>query len=135
MKKSKEKSTQVITEPVDWKEVWHEILTKQKGLLAGMVLVIFLSLILLILTLLNLNVQNMQVVVGYSDVHGGYQKGGWASMIMFGLLALVCGVLHNVLAVKVYKKYGKDSALVLVFATVLVLLGAFVVFFRVLGAR
>lgn len=133
--RAKEKTAKLKPETPSLGVIWRTICTRQKGLMALMIVMGVMALILLILTLLNLNVQNMQVIVGYSDVHGGYQKGSWVSMLGFALLAVVCGFLHNVLAAKVFQKYGKDSAMVIVLMTMLVLLGAFVVLLRVLGAR
>lgn len=133
--KSKGKTAEVKNEQDGLKAIWREVCARQKGLMVMMLVLVVMSVILLMLTLFNLNVQNMQVIVGYSDVHGGYQKGGWTSMMAFAMLAVVCGFLHNILTLKVFRKYGRDSAMVVVAATMLLVLGAFVVLFRVLGAR
>lgn len=122
-------------EEVSLKSIWGEVYARQRGLVAMMLVLVLICLALLIVTLFNLNMQNMQVIVGYSDVHGGYQKGSWLNMLAFALLAVMCGSLHNVLALKVFRKYGRDSAMVVVAASMLLVIGAFVVLFRVLGAR
>lgn len=93
-----------------------------------------MSLILLVITLVNIRPQNMQIFIGYSDIDS-YQKGSWVNMLTFVVLAVVFGFLHNVLALKVFQKYGKDSAMVVIFATMLLVVGAMVMLFRVLGAR
>jgi len=54
-------------------------------------------------------------------------------MLAFPCLALLFGVLHNILAVRLFQKYGKDVALVFVGLTMVLLFSAFVVLLRLLG--
>ena len=51
----------------------------------------------------------------------------------FPILALLFGVVHNFLAVRVYRKYGRDAALVLVVVTMLLVVATVLVIFRLLG--
>ena len=54
-------------------------------------------------------------------------------MLAFPILALLFGVVHNVLAVRIYRKYGRDAALVWVGLTMLMVVATVVVLFRLLG--
>ena len=112
---------------------WREIVREQKGLLAAMIGLLAMSLILLVIALVTLRPQTTVVITGYGDVYGelagltgGYRRESWLNMLAFPILALLFGVVHNFLAVRVYQKYGRDAALVLVVATALVI-------FRLLG--
>lgn len=122
------------------KATWQEISRKQKGLMAAMLVLLVMSVVLLIVSLFVLKPQNTVVIVGYGDVYGeiaglsgGYRRDSWLNMLAFPILAIVFGVVHNVIAVRIYQKYGKDIALTFVFVTMLLIVGAMVVLFRLLG--
>lgn len=119
---------------------WHEICRKQKGLMAAMIVLAVLSIMLLIFALTTLRPQSTVVIVGYGDVYGeiagisgGYRRDSWLNMLAFPILAIIYGVVHNLLIVRVYRKYGKDAALVLAFMTMLLIVGTFVIILRLLG--
>lgn len=120
--------------------IWREVARKQKGLMIAMILLVVMSAIMLVFALTTLRPQSTVVIVGYGDVYGeiagisgGYRRDSWLNMLAYPALALLFGVVHNILALRVYRKYGKDAALVLVVATMAIILGAFVVIFRLLG--
>ena len=119
---------------------WREIVREQKGLLAAMIGLMAMSLILLVLALVTLRPQTTVVITGYGDVYGelagltgGYRRESWLNMLAFPILALLFGVVHNFLAVRVYQKYGRDAALVLVVVTMLLVVATALVIFRLLG--
>lgn len=119
---------------------WREIVREQKGLLAAMIGLMAMSLILLVIALVTLRPQTTVVITGYGDVYGelagltgGYRRESWLNMLAFPILALLFGVVHNFLAVRVYQKYGRDAALVLVVVTMLLVVATVLVIFRLLG--
>ena len=119
---------------------WREIVREQKGLLAAMIGLMAMSLILLVIALVTLRPQETVVITGYGDVYGelagltgGYRRESWLNMLAFPILALLFGVVHNFLAVRVYQKYGRDAALVLVVVTMLLVVATALVIFRLLG--
>lgn len=108
--------------------------------MTAMVILAVLSVLLLIFALVTLRPQNTVVIVGYGDVYGeiaglsgGYRRDSWLNMLAFPILALLYGFVHNVIVLKVYRKYGKDLAIVIAVATMLLVLGTFVVLLRLLG--
>ncbi len=134
MAREKGKTAKKTVDQASLGSVWKAAYRKQRGMVVAMGVLAVMSLILLVITLVNIRPQNMQIFIGYSDIDS-YQKGSWVNMLTFVVLAVVFGFLHNVLALKVFQKYGKDSAMVVIFATMLLVVGAIVVLFRVLGAR
>lgn len=122
------------------KATWQEIYRKQKGLMVAMIALLALSVVIAIVLLFVLHPKNSVVIVGYGDVYGeiagltgGYRRDSWLNLLAFPLLAVVLGVVHNVIAVRVYRKYGKETALMTVFASMLLLLGIIVIVFRLIG--
>ncbi len=120
--------------------IWREVARKQKGLMIAMILLMVMSAVLLIFALTTLRPQSTVVIVGYGDVYGeiagisgGYRRDSWLNMLAYPALALIFGVVHNILALRLYRKYGKDTAMVLVVATMAMIVGAFVVILRLLG--
>lgn len=120
--------------------IWREVYRKQKGLMIAMIVLAVLSAVLLVFSLTTLRPQSTVVIVGYGDVYGeiagisgGYRRDSWLNMLAFPVLALLYGIVHNLLVLRVYRKYGKDAALVLAVATMLLIVGTFVVIFRLLG--
>lgn len=101
---------------------------------------LLLSIALLVISLITVHPQSTVVIVGYGDVYGeiagltgGYRRDSWLAMLAFPVLAVVFGVLHNVIALRIYRKYGKETALMFVFASMLLAVGAIVVLLRLLG--
>ncbi len=119
---------------------WKEVMRKQRGLMVAMIALLIVSVVLLIFALVTLHPQGTVVIVGYGDVYGeiaglsgGYRRDSWLNMLAFPLLAILFGLVHNLLALRIYRKYGKTPALMLIFVTILLVLGTFVVMLRLLG--
>ena len=55
------------------------------------------------------------------------------SMLAFPILAVIFGVVHNVIALRVYRKYGKNMAMAVVVGSMVLVLGAVVMLIRLLG--
>lgn len=120
--------------------IWREICRKQKPLMLAMIILAVLSIVLLIFALTTLRPQSTVVIVGYGDVYGeiagisgGYRRDSWLNMLAFPALAVIYGFVHNLLILRVYRKYGKDAALVMAVATMLLIACTFVVMLRLLG--
>lgn len=136
MTKTKEEKTERPSLVSTWKEVSR----KQKGLVIAMGIVILMSIALLVFSFTALRPQNTVVIVGYGDVYGeiagisgGYRRDSWVNMLAFPILAVVYGVVHNLLVLRVYRRYGKDTALMVAVATMLLIVGTFVILLRLLG--
>lgn len=119
---------------------WREITKKQKSLMVAMLALAVMSAVLLVFTLFTLRPQNTVVIVGYGDVYGeiaglsgGYRRDSWMNMLAFPLLAVIFGVVHNFLALRIYKKYGRDLALTFVGMTMLLVVATVVVILRLTG--
>lgn len=131
----------VAKEPkLNLKATWKVISHKHKSLMAAMVALLVVSAVLLIFSLIVMKPQNTVVIVGYGDVYGeiaglsgGYRRDSWLNLLAFPVLALVFGLVHNVIAIRVFQRYGKEAALTFVLATLLLILGAVVVMFRLIG--
>lgn len=119
---------------------WKEVSRKQKGLMMAMIVIALMSLALLIFSWTALRPQNTVVIVGYGDVYGeiagisgGYRRDSWMNMLAFPILAVIYGLIHNLLILRVYRRYGKDTAMMLAIVTMVLILGTFVILLRLLG--
>ncbi len=137
---ARKKTTELKNSEPGLGEVWREICRQQKTLMLVMIVMAVLSVILLIFSLTTLRPQNTVVIVGYGDVYGeiagisgGYRRDSWLNMLAFPALAVLYGFVHNLLILRVYKKYGRDAALVMAVATMLMIVGTFVILLRLLG--
>lgn len=129
----------------DFKADLKLIYREHRPLLYMMVGLLMLALILLIYAILNLKTGAV-VKIGYGDIgryqggewssminSGGYYDGSWVNMLAFPILAIMFGGLHNILAVKLFKKRGEGLAMVLVVMSICLVLMSFVVLGRLLG--
>lgn len=114
------------------KENLREIVKKHHDLMWLMLLLFVGSLGLLITTLTTLNPNVSVTNIGYGDI-GGYRTGGWVNMLTFAIFAIVLGIFHNLLAVKIFHKKGDGLAKVLIIISMFLLVGAFIVLIRLLG--
>lgn len=130
----------------EFKENFGRIAKEQKALFAAMIVLAVLALVLLIFSLVSLQPGSSVVKVGYGDIgryqggewssmsnSGGYHDGSWMEMLAFPLLALIFGVLHNFINVKLYEKRGAGYAMLFCLVSILLVLGAFLVLIRLLG--
>lgn len=138
MATAKTKDTKVAKASLS--SIWKEVARKQKPLMVAMIILLVASVVLLVFSLTTLRPQNTVVIMGYGDVYGeiagisgGYRRGSWMNMLAFPVLALIYGLLHNVMILKVYRKYGRDAAMMVAVASILLVVGTFVIIFRLLG--
>lgn len=125
---------------LNFRATWREVAKKQKPLMLAMIILAMMSVLLLVFTFFTLKPQNTVVIVGYGDVYGeiaglsgGYRRDSWMNMLAFPLLAIIFGVVHNFLALRIYRKHGRDLALTFIGVTMLLVVATFVVILRLTG--
>ena len=64
---------------------------------------------------------------------GGYHDGSWQAMLVYPLFALIFGVLHNIVALRIYRKKGEKVANVFVTTTIALILLSLLTLWRLLG--
>lgn len=135
------KKTDEVAENKDrLRAVWQEVYRKQKSLLIAMIILMVASLLLFILSLTVLRPSSNVVIIGYGDVYGeiagisgGYRRSGWIMMLAFPILALVYGILHNLLVLRIYRKYGRDVAMIFAVMSIVLVMATLLVLFRLVG--
>ena len=109
-----------------------KIYQTERGLLLFMILNLLISHGLLILSILSLNPSASVVKVGYGDI-GGYHDGTWVGLITFPILAVIYGIFHNILAIRIFHKRGGGMAKFFLLTTTMLIFGTFLVLIRLLG--
>ena len=115
-----------------FKEDIIQIYSSERGILAIAVINFILSLVLFIFSIVNLNPNSTVIKTGYGDI-GGYRDGAWFDMLAFPVLAVVFGVLHALLAVRIFHKRGSGIAKFFLITTTMLIFGAGTVLIRLLG--
>ncbi|MBQ3353316.1 hypothetical protein IJG89_03185 [Candidatus Saccharibacteria bacterium] len=116
----------------NFKADFLKIYRSERGLLIIMIFNLLLSIALCILALIKLNPNSAVVKIGYGDI-GGYRDGTWVDMLAFPLLAMIFGIFHNLLTVKIFHKRGSGMAKFFLLITTVLILGTFLVLIRLLG--
>ena len=106
-----------------------QIYASERLMLVLMLLNVFISVALMIFGIAKLNPSTAVVKIGYGDI-GGYRDGSWTDMLAFPLLALIFGVMHSLIALKIYHKRGAGMTKFFLITTTALLLGTFVVLIR-----
>ena len=127
-------------------EILREIYREHRGLFWMMILLAVMSLIFLVFSLINLKPASANVNTGYGDIGsysgedlvemqngGGYRAGKWATMMVFPILALILGIMHNFVAMKLYDRRGEGIAKGFVGISIVLVVMAFVILMRLLG--
>lgn len=130
----------------NFREILKEVYGGHKGLLILMALLFVMSLTFFVFSLVNLSPSSAIVKVGYGDIGsfagddltgmrlaGGYRDGGWGNMLTFSFLSVIVGALHNMLALRIYKRRGEGIAKAFVIISMFVIIGAFIVLMRLLS--
>ena len=101
-------------------------------MLIMMILNVLATMVLAIMGLINLNPGSSMIKVGYGDI-GGYRDGSWSFMLAFPLFAVIFGVLHSLIAVRIFRKRGAGMAKFFVLVTSVLIVGVFIVMIRLKG--
>lgn len=115
----------------DFKTDITKIYKEERLMLILMILNLVISLVLIIISLTRLNPNSSVIKVGYGDI-GGYRDGAWTDLLAFPLLAILFGVLHNFIAVRIYHKRGAGMTKFFLITTTVLIIGAFIVFSRLI---
>lgn len=89
------------------------------------------SIALFVFSIIRLNPNSAVVKIGYGDI-GGYRDGAWTDMLAFPILALVFGILHGLIAVKIYHRRGAGVTKFFLITTSMLIIGTFIVLIRLL---
>ena len=127
-------------------ETLGQLYKEHRDVLWFMVALAVMAVVLLIFSLVKLSPSSAVVKVGYGDIGsatgeefsemqtaGGYRDGSWMNMIRYPIFALVVGVMHNLVALKLFKKRGAAVAKVFLSMSILLVMGGFLVLTRLLG--
>ena len=111
--------------PTDIKKIYQN----ERLTLVIMIANLLLALVLAILGFVKLTPNASVIKVGYGDI-GGYRDGSWTDLLAFPLLAILFGILHNLIAVRIYRRRGAGMAKFFLCLTTMLIVGAFVVLIR-----
>ncbi len=115
-----------------FKEDFLKIYQNERGIMFLMILNLITSIALFIFSIIHLNPNTSVVKIGYGDI-GGYRDGTWVDMLTFPILALIFGILHNFLALRIFRKRGSGMAKFFLLITTTLIFGTFLVLIRLLG--
>lgn len=116
----------------DFKTDFIAIYQTERGTVILMFANLILSIGLLVFSLLNLNPNAALVKIGYGDI-GGYRDGNWLSLLAFPLFAIIFGIFHNLLAIRIFHKRGGGMAKFFLVTTTFLILSTILVLIRLLG--
>ena len=109
-----------------------QIYRSERVMLIVMILNFLGAAALFVLSIMSLNPDSAVVKIGYGDI-GGYRNGSWNDMLTFPILAIILGVLHNFIALRIFRKRGAGMTKFFVFVTSAIIAGSFIVLFRLTG--
>ena len=112
-----------------FKEDLKSLYKNDRGGLVLMAVVFLCSLGLFIFSMTRLNPNSALVKIGYGDI-GGYRDGSWDSMFVFPVLVLLFGILHNFLALKIYRERGAGMMKFFLVMTILLMIWTLIVVVR-----
>lgn len=123
-----------------------EVYVKHRTMFTLMVVVTIFSIILFIYSIVNLHPNASVVKVSYGDIDryqggewssmsnsGGYHDGPWQAMLVYPMFALLFGILHNVIALRIFRKKGDKIANIFLAVTIALILFATLILWRLLG--
>ena len=117
----------------DLKETIKNIYQEDKKLLLLMIATLILSVFLFLYTILTLDPSGSVVKIGYDDVVRGYRNGAWTGMLVYPLAAVLFGILHNLIAVRLFERKNAGTAKVFLGMTIALMVGMFIMMLRLLG--
>lgn len=116
----------------NFKETFLKIFHTERSSFILMIFNLVFALALIIFSIISLNPNASVAKIGYGDI-GGYRDGSWSDLLAFPLLALIFGVFHNFLALRIFEKRGSGMAKFFLLITTMLIAGTFLVLIRTLG--
>ena len=116
----------------DFKADFIKIYHNERGIILFIIINLILSLALLVFSIIHLNPNAAIVKTGYGDI-GGYRDGTWTDLLTFPLLAIIFGIFHALLSLKIFHKRGGGMTKFFLITTTALILGSFLVLTRLLG--
>lgn len=108
-----------------------KIYSEERWMLILIILNLVASIILFVFSVTKLNPNSAVAKIGYGDI-GGYRDGSWTDLIAFPILAIVFGILHSFIAVKIYHRRGAGMTKFFLITSSMLIIGAFIVLIRLL---
>ena len=105
------------------------IYTNERLMLIIMIFNLLASLGLFVFGMISLKPSSAVVKIGYGDI-GGYRDGSWADILAFPLFAIIFGIFHNLIALRIFRKRGAGVTKFFLVTTTALIIGAFVVLIR-----
>lgn len=112
-----------------FKEDIAKIYHNERGILVIMIFNLLFSIGVLIYAFTRLNPSAPLVKVGYGDI-GGYRDGSWIDLLAFPLLAITFGILHGLVALRIFHKRGGGMAKFFLITTTMLIFGTLLVLIR-----
>ncbi|MDO4987075.1 MAG: hypothetical protein Q4E46_02035 [Candidatus Saccharibacteria bacterium] len=117
-----------------------------RWLFFGLIILIVSAVVLFAHSLIHLSPEAAVVKTGYSDIGsyeggswtemqaaGGYRDGSWTNMLAFAVMAVVLGIVHPILAIKLRSKKGSGMAITFTIFSILLVVLTWVVLGRLLN--
>ncbi len=115
-----------------FKETLIDIYRTDRSVIVLMIFNLLFSIGLLIFSFISLNPDTAVFKIGYGDI-GGYRDGTWMDMLAFPSLAILFGVFHNLLALRIFHKRGGGMTKFFLVTTTGLIFGTLLVLIRLLG--
>jgi hypothetical protein len=109
---------------------FRKIYEHDRWLIVAMVFLFLTSFVLITLTFFALRPNSVMIRTGYADV-GGYRDGTWQYLLTFMIFGFITGIVHNILAAKVYGKKGSGASALFIFASIGLVILAGIYLFKI----
>lgn len=114
--------------PEDFKKIYYE----ERPTLILMLINLVASIVLMVFGIIHLSPASPMIKIGYGDI-GGYRDGAWTEMLVFPILAIIFGIIHNLIALKIFHKRGAGMTKFFIITTTGLIVGAFIVLIRLIA--
>jgi|GEM_PF-2553742 len=102
---------------------FKDLASNNRKLLVAMIFLFVASVVFVVIAIINIQPSNIQIPVRQTGHLGdGFYFAHWYYLYTFPFLGIVFGVLHNILAAKIYGKKGAQIAAIFVAVTFVLLL-------------
>ena len=108
------------------------IYRQERWLLALMIINLILAIALVVFVIAHLNPSGSVIKIGYGDI-GGYRDGAWTDLLAFVILAIIFGIFHNFIAIRIFNKRGAGMSKLFLMITTTLIVGTFIVLARLTG--
>jgi len=109
------------------------IINSDHRVLVAMVALLLSAIAIVSISLANVHVSNLPIWSRYTSLGANYYDDQWQYLFVFVAEGIILGIIHNLIALKIYSKKGKQLTIMFICTSIFIALISAITLLRIIG--